>query len=115
MKKDLAIDGGVVDVPAMETIGGDAGAPNDLQLSGTAWQLVAGTDVDEFGHVETLEHLEHLLAASPEMAGPALLGALVRLRAALQQLPRDADASHPVVVPAVDAVMLSRSVLRGLR
>ena len=44
-----------------------------------------------------------------------LMGALVRLRAALQMIPRDADAMRPVVIPAVDAVLLSRSVMRGLR
>ena len=44
-----------------------------------------------------------------------LLGAMVRLRAALQEIPRDADAMQPVMIPAVDAVLLSRSVMRGLR
>jgi len=65
--------------------------------------------------VESLEHLEHLLETSPEVAGPMLLGVLVRLRAALKQLPRDAAADHPVLISATDAVLLSRSVLRGLR
>lgn len=85
------------------------------ELSGNAWQLVAGVDVDERGEVESLEHLDHLLRESPEVAGPMLMGALVRLRAALQGIPRDADALQPVCIPATDAVLLSRSVLRGLR
>ena len=89
--------------------------PFDLDLCGTAWQLVAGTDAHERGEVETLEHLQSLLENSPEVAGPMLMGALVRLRAALQMIPRDADAMRPVVIPAVDAVLLSRSVMRGLR
>ena len=87
----------------------------ELELSGTAWQLVAGVDVDEHGEVQTLEHLEELLETSPAVAGPMLMGALVRLRAALQMIPRGADAEHPVLITAADAVLLSRSVLRGLR
>ncbi len=50
-----------------------------------------------------------------ELAGPMLMGTLVRLRAALKQIPRDADADHPVLITATDAVLLSRSVMRGLR
>ena len=87
----------------------------DLEFTGTAWQLVAGTDHQEAGGVESLEHLQHLLETSPEVAGPMLMGTLVRLRAALQLIPRDAAADHPVLISAVDAVLLSRSVLRGLR
>ena len=94
---------------------GGSGFPNADQLSGSAWQLVAGTDPDEHGRVESLEHLEHLLKTSPEVAGPMLMGALVRLRAALQLIPRDADPLKEVCIPACDAVLLSRSVLRGLR
>ena len=117
----------VVDPPATETgasperapaagLGGGTGAtPMELELSGTAWQLVAPTDHHEHGEVESLEHLQHLLETSPEVAGPMLLGVLVRLRAALKQLPRDAAADHPVLISATDAVLLSRSVLRGLR
>ena len=82
---------------------------------GTAWQLVAGTDAHERGEVETLEHLQSLLENSPEVAGPMLMGALVRLRAALQQILRDADAMRPVVIPAVDVVLLCHSVMRGLQ
>ena len=48
----------------------------------------AATDPDEHGQVESLEHLEHLLKSSPELARPMLMGALEQL---------------------------SRSVLRGLR
>lgn len=87
----------------------------DLELTGTAWQMVAGTDPHEAGGVESLDHLQHLLETSPEVAGPMLMGTLVRLRAALQLIPRDAAADHPVLISAVDAVLLSRSVLRGLR
>ena len=87
----------------------------ELELSGTAWQLVAGVDHGEHGEIESLEHLEHLLETSPAVAGPMLMGTLVRLRAALQLLPRDASADHPVLITAADAVLLSRSVLRGLR
>ena len=87
----------------------------ELELTGTAWQLVAGTEHHEHGEVENLEHLEHLLRETPEVAGPMLLGSLVRLRAALKQIPRDAETDHPVLITAADAVLLSRSVLRGLR
>ena len=87
----------------------------ELELTGTAWQLVAGTDHHENGEVESLEHLEHLLKTSPEVAGPMLMAVLVKLRAALKQIPRDGDADHPVLITAADAVVLSRSVLRGLR
>ena len=103
------------DMGAPSTAIGGGGFTNDVELSGTAWQMVAGTDGDEHGQVENLEHLQALLETSPEVVGPMLMGALVRLRAALQQIPRDADAMHPVMVPACDAVLLSRSVLRGLR
>ncbi len=101
--------------PAAGLDGGIGATPMNVELNGTAWQMVAGTDADEHGQVETLEHLQHLLETSPEVVGPMLMGALVRLRAALQQIPRDADAMHPVAVPACDAVLLTRSVLRGLR
>ena len=101
--------------PAAGLDGGVGATPMNVELNGTAWQMVAGTDADEHGQVETLEHLQHLLETSPEVVGPMLMGALVRLRAALQQIPRDADAMHPITVPACDAVLLTRSVLRGLR
>ena len=100
---------------ARSSAAGGSGFPNADQLSGSAWQLVAGTDPDEHGQVESLEHLEHLLKTSPEVAGPMLMGALVRLRAALQLIPRDADPMKEVCIRACDAVLLSRSVLRGLR
>lgn len=102
-------------VPAAGLGGGTGATPMELELSGTAWQLVAGTDHHEHGGVESLEHLQHLLETSPEVAGPMLMGTLVRLRAALKQIPRDADADHPVFITATDAVLLSRSVMRGLR
>ena len=96
-------------------VGGDLRAtPINLEL-GNAWQMVAGTDCDENGQIGDLEHLEALLESSPDVAGPMLMGALVRLRAALQQIPRTADAMQEVCIPAADAVLLSRSVLRGLR
>ena len=101
--------------PAAGLEGGIGATQMTLELSGTAWQMVAGTDADEHGQVENLEHLQALLEASPEVIGPMLMGSLVRLRAALQQIPRDADAMQPVVIPAIDAVLLSRSVLGGLR
>ena len=101
--------------PAAGLDGGIGATQINLELSGTAWQMVAGTDADEHGQVEALEHLQALLEASPEVVGPMLMGSLVRLRAALQQIPRDADAMQPVVIPAIDAVLLSRSVLGGLR
>ena len=101
--------------PAAGLDGGIGATQINLELSGTAWQIVAGTDADEHGQVEHLEHLQALLEASPEVVGPMLMGSLVRLRAALQQIPRDADAMQPVVIPAIDAVLLSRSVLGGLR
>ena len=101
--------------PAAGLDGGIGATQINLELSGTAWQMVAGTDADEHGQVENLEHLQALLEASPEVVGPMLMGSLVRLRAALQQIPRDADAMQPVVIPAIDAVLLSRSVLGGLR
>ncbi len=112
---DIGPGGIVVERAPVEPAVGGNGFSNDLELSGTAWQMVAGTDGDERGHVENLEHLQALLESSPEIVGPMLLGAVVRLRAALQQIPRDADAMHPVTVPACDAVLLTRSVLRGLR
>ena len=101
--------------PAAGLDGGIGATQMNLELSGTAWQMVAGTDADEHGQVETLEHLQALLEASPEVIGPMLMGSLVRLRAALQQIPRDADAMQPVVIPAIDAVLPSRSALGGLR
>ena len=101
--------------PAAGLDGGIGATQINLELSGTAWQMVAGTDADEHGQVENLEHLQALLDTSPEVIGPMLMGSLVRLRAALQQIPRDADAMQPVVIPAIDAVLLSRSVLGGLR
>ena len=115
--QDIEPGGIVVERAPVETAadGGISGFSNDLELSGTAWQMVAGTDGDEHGQVENLEHLQALLETSPDVVGPMLMGALVRLRAALQQIPRDADAMHPVMVPACDAVLLSRSVMRGLR
>ena len=113
---DIEPGGIVVDRAPVEpaAIGGDGGFTNELGLSGTSWQMVAGTDGDERGPVENLQHLQTLLESSPEIVGPMLLGAVVRLRTALQQIPRDADAMHPVTVPACDAVLLSRSVLKGL-
>ncbi|WP_198002466.1 hypothetical protein [Synechococcus sp. CC9605] len=103
-------------VPVAGLGGGTTEAtPMELELRGTAWQLVAGTDHHEHGEVESLEHLQHLLETSPEVAGSMLLGSIVRLRAALKQIPRDADADHPIFITATDAVLLSRSVMRGLR
>ena len=51
---------------------GGGGFTNDVELSGTAWQMVAGTDGDERGQVENLEHLQSLLETSPEVVGTML-------------------------------------------
>ena len=101
--------------PAAGLGGGTEANQMELELSGTAWQMVAGVGTDEHGQVENLEHLEHLLDTSPEVAGPMLLGTLVRLRAALQLIPRDAETDRPVLITATDAVLLTRMALRGLR
>ena len=48
-----ASPGGVrVGTDATAAIGGDGGFTNELELNGTAWQMVAGTDGDERGPVE---------------------------------------------------------------
>ena len=114
-----------VDPPAVEAIGGDGGdrAPVELavvdegfydgfsnrqelmKLTGSAWQIVAGNDGGYGNGIEELGDLQDQLDAFPHLAGPMMLGTIVRLRAALDQIPRDilrasppAARPHPAVV-----------------
>jgi len=79
-----------------------------------AWQLVTGSEISEDGTIEDLEHLQALLERSPEIEGPMILGAMVRLRAALSALPAETAAEAPVSLPACDLVLIARALLRKL-
>jgi len=99
---------------ARSSAAGGSGFSNDAaELIGTAWQVVAGEHAGS--GIEELDHLEAVLDESPRLAGPMMLSTIVRLREALNQIPKDASTTHPVMITAMDAVLLSRSVLKGLR
>ena len=62
-----------------------------------------------------IAHLEHLLTTSKVAEGAMLFQTLHRLREALAtQVKRSTDAHAPVTISAMDAVLLSRVLLKRL-
>jgi hypothetical protein len=123
---DSLVIGSLVDPPQMlpggvsagtnatAAIGGDGGFPLPSKpIDDSAWCAVIEADQPE--PVGDIRHLEHLLQNNKQAEGAALFQTLTRLREALAtQLTRDSDAETPVSITAMDAVLLSRLLLKRL-
>ena len=99
---------------ATAAIGGDGGFPLPSKpAEDSAWCAVIEADQPE--PVGDIRHLEHLLQTNQQAEGAMLFQTLTRLREALAtQLTRDSDAEAPVMITAMDAVLLSRLLLKRL-
>lgn len=107
--------GGEGQVP-VETaaIGGDGGFPNPSPLVDDAAWMVA-IEADSNDPIGDIAHLEHLLQSSTMAEGAMLFQTLHRLREALAtQVTKASDAHAPVTITAMDAVLLSRVLLKRL-
>ena len=99
---DTAADGGISSFPNPSPIAEDA-----------AW--LAAIEADSTDPIGDIAHLEHLLTSSTVAEGAMLFQTLHRLREALAtQVKRSTDAQAPVVITAMDAVLLSRLLLNRL-
>ena len=99
---DTAADGGISSFPNPSPIAEDA-----------AW--LAAIEADSTDPIGDIAHLELLLTSSTVAEGAMLFQTLHRLREALAtQVKRSTDAQAPVVITAMDAVLLSRLLLKRL-
>ena len=105
---------GATSADATAAIGGDGGfSLPSKPVDDSAWCAVIEADQPE--PVGDIRHLEHLLQTNKQAEGAALFQTLHRLREALAtQLTRDSDAEAPVMITAMDAVLLSRLLLKRL-
>ena len=72
-------------------------------------------EADQPEPVDDIAHLEHLLQTNKHAEGAMLFQTLHRLREALAtQVKRSSDADIPVAITAMDAVLLSRLLLKRL-
>ena len=79
----------------------------------SAWCSVIEADQPE--PVGDIAHLEHLLQTNKQAEGAMLFMTLHRLREALAtQVKRSSDADTPISITAMDAVLLSRLLLKRL-
>ena len=98
----------------METAGGGTGFPNPSPLVDDAAWMVA-IEADDADPIGDIAHLEHLLQSSSVAEGAMLFQTLHRLREALAtQVTKASDAHAPVTITAMDAVLLSRVLLKRL-
>ena len=125
MRKRPAISVSTVDPPTTATgalqeralvepaVGGN-GFPNPSPLEDDAAWMVA-IEADDNDPIGDIAHLEHLLTTSKVAEGAMLFQTLHRLREALAtQVKRSTDAHAPVTISAMDAVLLSRVLLKRL-
>ena len=95
-------------------IGGDGGFPNPSPLVDDAAWCVA-IEANNADPIDDTAHLEHLLQTSSVAEGAMLFQTLHRLREALAtQMTKASDAHTPVSTSAMDAVLLSRVLLKRL-
>ena len=94
-------------------VGGN-GFPNPSPLVDDAAWMVA-IEADDNDPDGGIAHLEHLLTTSKVAEGAMLFQTLHRLREALAtQVTKASDAHTPVSISAMDAVLLSRVLLKRL-
>ena len=78
-----------------------------------AWMVAIEADSND--PIGDIAHLEHLLQSSSGAEGAMLFQTLHRLREALAtQVTKASDAHAPVTITAMDAVLLSRVLLKRL-
>ena len=79
----------------------------------SAW--LTAIEADSTDPIGDIAHLEHLLQSSSVAEGAMLFQTLHRLREALAtQVTKASDAHTPVTITAMDAVLLSRVLLKRL-
>ena len=99
---ELAADGGISGFPIPST-----------PVDDSAWCTVI--EADQPDAIGDIAHLEHLLQTNKQAEGAMLFQTLHRLREALAtQVKRSSDADTPVSITAMDAVLLSRLLLKRL-
>lgn len=94
------------------------GGISGFSLPSTPVEDSAWCTVIEAEHPETvgdIAHVEHLLQTNQQAEGAMLFQTLTRLREALAtQVTRSSDSDTPVTITAMDAVLLSRLLLKRL-
>ena len=98
----------------VETAGGGTGFPiPSTPVDDAAWMVAI--EADSTDPIGDIAHLEHLLQSSNVAEGGMLFQTLHRLREALAtQVTKASDAHAPVTITAMDAVLLSRVLLKRL-
>ena len=108
-----AFGGGAERAPDDSAAGG-SGFPNPSPVVEDAAWMVA-IEADNTDPIGDIAHLEHLLQSSSVAEGAMLFQTLHRLREALAtQVTKASDAHSPVSISAMDAVLLSRVLLKRL-
>ena len=108
-----ALGGGTERAPVDTAVGGN-GFPNPSPVVDDAAWCVA-IEADNTDPIGDIAHLEHLLQSSSVTEGAMLFQTLHRLREALAtQVTKASDAQAPVSITAMDAVLLSRVLLKRL-
>ena len=106
--------GAMAERAPVETAGGGTGFPNPSPLVDDAAWMVA-IEADDADPIGDIAHLEHLLQSSSVAEGAMLFQTLHRLREALAtQVTKASDAHAPVTITGMDAVLLSRGLLKRL-
>lgn len=113
MRKREAVMVSTVEPPTVE-ITECNGLPEPSPVAEDAAWMVA-IEADSNDPIGDIAHLEHLLQSSNVAEGAMLFQTLHRLREALAtQVTRSSDAHAPVTITAMDAVLLSRVLLKRL-
>ena len=107
-------NGAVAERAPVDNATGGSGFPNPSPLVDDAAWCVA-IEADSTDPIGDIAHLEHLLQSSSVAEGGMLFQTLHRLREALAtQVTKASDAQSPVTITAMDAVLLSRVLLKRL-
>ena len=111
---DITPRGSDEDRAPVESATGGSGFPNPSPVVDDAAWMVA-IEADDADPIGDIAHLEHLLQSSSVAEGAMLFQTLHRLREALAtQVTKASDAHAPVTITAMDAVLLSRVLLKRL-